>query len=105
MVYLPVGLMLVGSFFLEDDVRDRLSGAIVRAGCLGLSIALGMHLYALWCFIQGVRVAEMYLYYFGIAVGGAWTIAYLRAARRWAARPGGASNAHDGASTEPIEPA
>ena len=60
--------------------------------------------YALWCFVDGVRVLDQSLHYLGIAVGVAWGIAYLRAARRWALSPGGSSHAGDRASSEPIEP-
>jgi hypothetical protein len=96
--FVPVGLMLMGSFFL-DDVRSRLSMVFVQGGRLGLYLALGMHLYALWRFAQGARVAEIWLYYFGIAVGALWSFFYLRAAHRWE------STAIDGRSSmEPIEP-
>jgi tellurite resistance protein TehA-like permease len=49
--FLPVGFMLVGAFFLFDDTRDRWSFALVWAGRQGLYIVLGMHVYALWCFV------------------------------------------------------
>jgi hypothetical protein len=80
--FLPVGLMVIGALCL-DDTRNRWSFAAVWAGRLGLYIALGMHLYALWCFVDGVRMPDQSLYYLGIAVGMAWSIVYLRAARRW----------------------
>jgi hypothetical protein len=81
--FLPVGLMLAAAFFLDDDTGDRMSSAIVWAGRLSLTIVLGTHLYALWCFVSGVRVPDQSLHYVGIAVGAAWSVAYLRAARRW----------------------
>ncbi len=103
-VMLPVMLMVIGAVCL-DDTRNRWSIAAVRAGRLGLFIALGMHVYALWCFAHGTRVAEMYLYYFGIAVGVTWSITYLRAERRWASSDGDPSDARDPAFKDPIEPA
>lgn len=101
--YLPVGLMVIGALCLDDPLRDRWSLTAVQAGRLGLIIALLMHAYALWCFVSGARVSEQWLYYFGIAVGVAWSVAYLRAARRWMPSSAG-SSARDPASTEPIEP-
>jgi hypothetical protein len=80
--FLPVGLMLLGALFLEDT-RTRWTIAAVRTGCLGLAIALAMHVYALGCFMSGKHVAEQYLYDFGIAVGVVWSVVYLRAVRRW----------------------
>jgi hypothetical protein len=81
--FLPIALMLIGALFLSD-MRDRWSSAAVWVGRLGVCIAMGMHLYALWRFANGTRVSEQSLYYLGIVVGVAWNIAYLRAARRWA---------------------
>jgi hypothetical protein len=86
-IYLPVALMLIGALCLED-APSRWPLAAVRAGRQALYVVLGMHLYALWCFANGVRVSEQYLYYFGIAVGAVWSIAYLREARRWESSPG-----------------
>lgn len=80
--FLPVGLIVIGALCL-DDTRNRWSFAAVWAGRLGLYIALGMHLYALWCFVNGTRTPDQSLYYLGIAVGMVWSIVYLRAARRW----------------------
>ena len=80
--FLPVGLMAVGALCL-DDTRNRWSIAAVWAGRQGLYIVFAMHLYALWCFLDGIRVPEQSLYYLGIAVGMVWSMAYLRAARRW----------------------
>jgi hypothetical protein len=94
--FLPVGLMVIGALGL-DEPRDRWSIAAVRAGRKGLYIVLGMHFYALWCFLEGTRVSEQSLYYLGITVGTAWSIAYLRAARRWASSSGDSSHAGDGA--------
>jgi len=102
--FLPVGLMVVGSFFLYDDPRDRLSYALVRAGRQGLYIVLAMHVYALSRFMDGVRVPEQYLHYIGIAVGVIWSFAYLRAARRWAPSRRESRGAGDQPSTDPIEP-
>jgi hypothetical protein len=102
--FLPVGLMVVGAFFLNDDVRDRVSFALVWAGRQGLYIVLGMHLYALWCFVHGVCVPDQRLHYLGIAVGAAWSVAYLHAARRWVSSPGGSSHAAHNGPTKPIEP-
>jgi hypothetical protein len=101
---LPVVLMVVGALCLDDDTRSRWSFAAVWAGRQGLYIVLGMHVYALWCFVDGIRVADQFLHYIGIAVGVAWSVAYLRAARRWASSPGGSSRTDDRASTGPIEP-
>ena len=83
--FLPVGLMVLGAIYLDDDPRSRWALAAVRAGRLGLYIVLGMHAYAVWRFMNGVHVREQGLYYFGIAVGLAWSVAYLYAARRWTA--------------------
>lgn len=105
MTFLPVIFMLVGAFFLYDyDTRDRWSFAAVWAGRQGLYIVLGMHVYALWCFAGGVRVPDQRLHYLGIAVGVAWSVAYLRAARRWVSPPRGSSHVSDRASREPLEP-
>jgi len=73
-------------------------------GVLGGGVGLVMHVYTLWCFVGGVRVPDQALHYLGIAVGLAWSFAYLRAARRWKSSPRGSSHAGDRASTEPIEP-
>jgi hypothetical protein len=100
--FLPVGLMFIGALSLEDP-RGRWSTFAVGVGRQSLYIVMGMHLYALWALLNGVRVAEPYLYYSGIVVGGAWSLVYLRAARRWASSVG-ASRAPDGRSAEPIEP-
>ena len=76
-------LVLIGALFLSDT-RDRWSNAAVSAGRLGVYIVMAMHCYAVWRFANGTRVSEQSLYYFGIVVGAVWSIAYLRAARRWA---------------------
>lgn len=102
--FLPVGFMVIGALFLNDATHDRTSFAAVWAGRQGLYIVLGMHVYALWCFVDGVRVPDQSLHYFGIAVGVAWSVAYLRAARRRVASPRCSSHTDDCASTEPIEP-
>src|SRR5262249_53539490 len=100
--FLPVGMMVIGTLCLEDN-RSRWTIAVVRTGLLGLVIVMGMHLYALWCFANGVRIAEQYLYYFGITVGMGWSIFYLRAARRWEASGDDPAQAGDRAA-ETIEP-
>jgi len=102
LTFLPVGLMVLGALSL-DGTRDRWSTAAVWAGRQGLYVVLAMHVYAIWCFLDGVRVREQSLHYFGIAVGIVWSVAYLRAARRRAPADG-SSRATDSASTEPIEP-
>ena len=102
--FLPVGLMVLGALCLDFETRDRWSLAAVRAGRRSLYIVLGMHFYALWCFACGTRVPDQSLHYLGIAVGLAWSFAYLRAARRSAAAPGDPSRAGDRLSNEPIEP-
>jgi hypothetical protein len=102
--FLPVGAMVVGALCLGDDTGSRLSRAMVWVGRQGLSIALGMHAYAIWCFTHGVRTPDLILHDVGIAVGVVWSVAYLRAARRWASFPGGPSHEVDRASTGPIEP-
>ena len=101
--FLPVGFMLMGSFFLEDR-PDRLMRGAVRAGLLGMYMALAMHAYTLWRLLAGVHIAEPWLYWFGMAVGAAWSVHYLRAAGRWLSPPDDASRAGDRASTTPIEP-
>jgi hypothetical protein len=98
--FLPVGVMVLGALCL-DDARNRWSNAAVWAGRQGLYIVLGMHLYALWYLVNGIRVPDQSLYYFGIAVGAVWSIAYLHAARRWMSSPGGLSLARDHDSTNP----
>jgi len=97
MTFLPVGFMVIGALCLDDDTRSRWSFGAVWAGRQSLYIVLGMHFYALWCYMDGVRVPDQSLHYIGIAVGVAWSVAYLRAARRWVSAP-------DHTSTEPIEP-
>lgn len=104
LTFLPVGLMVVGALCLDDDTRSRWSFAAVWAGRQGLYVVLGMHAYALWCFVDGVRVPDQSLHYIGIAVGLAWSVAYLRAARRWVSSARGASHAGDRAPGEPIQP-
>ena len=103
LTFLPVGLMVMGAFYIDDDLRDRWSFRVVQAGRLGLYLALAMHLYALARFIDGVRVPDQPLHYIGLVVGAAWSVAYLRAARRWAS-PGDASPAADSDSPGRIEP-
>lgn len=102
--FLPVGLMVVGALLLDDDPRSRWAFAVVWAGRQSLFIVLGMHLLALWYFVQGVRVPDQALHYIGIAIGLGWSVYYLRASRRWARPGGGSPGASDPASTEPIEP-
>ncbi len=104
MTFLPVGLTVVGALCLDDDTRSRWSATAVWAGRQGLYIVLGMHAYAVWRFVDGVRVPDQSLHYLGIAVGVAWSIAYLRAAGRWARSTGGPARADDSASAKPIEP-
>ncbi len=55
-------------------------------------------------FLIGVRVPDQSLHYLGIPVGSVWSVAYLRAARRWVSSPRGSSHPGDPTSTEPIEP-
>ena len=102
--FLPVALMVLGALCLDNDTRNRWSFAAVWSGRLGLYTVLGMNVYALWCFVDGVHVPDQSLHYLGIAVGVLWSVAYLRAARRWVSSPGGSSHTGDRASTEPIEP-
>jgi hypothetical protein len=104
MTFLPVGVMVLGALCLSYYTRSRWTFAVVWAGRQGLYIVLGMHVYALWCFVNGVRVTEQSLHYLGIAVGVVWSVAYLRAARRWVSSPRGSSHAGDRVSAEPIEP-
>ena len=102
MTLLPVALMVFGAFCLDFDTRSRTSFAIVRAGRLGLYAVLGMNVYTVWCFMNGVRVPDQSLHYLGIVIGVAWSVAYLRAVRRWELRD--SSHAGVRASIEPIEP-
>jgi hypothetical protein len=102
--FLPVGFMAIGALCLDDDTRSRWSRVVVRAGRTGLFLVLGMHLYAIWCFVNGVHVPDQALHYMGIAIGLAWSFAYLRASRRWISSTGGLSYAGGTPSTEPIEP-
>jgi hypothetical protein len=87
LTFLPVGLMVIGALCLDDDIRSRWSFAAVWAGRQSLYVVLGMHVYALWCFMDGVRVPDQALHYIGIAVGVAWSVAYLRETRRWVSSP------------------
>lgn len=103
MTFLPVGLMVLGALCL-GDTRNRWSFAAVWSGRRGLYIVLGMHVYALWCFVNGVRVHDPFLHYTGIAVGVAWSVVYLRASRAWLRPGGGSSRVGDPGSTAPIEP-
>lgn len=102
--FFPVGLMVLGALLMEDDTASRWSAAFVRAGRWGLYVVLGMHAYALACFINGTRISEQGLYYFGIAAGVGWSIAYLRAARRWVSSPEESTHPEDHTSAGPIEP-
>jgi hypothetical protein len=104
MTFLPILLMLLGAFCLGDPTHGPWSSRLVRGGRLGLFIVLGMNLYAIGRFVDGVRVPDQSLHYIGIAVGVAWSVAYLRAARRWTSSAGGQSHPGDRPSTEPIEP-
>lgn len=99
--FLPVALMVVGAFFLDDDTEDRLASSFVRAGRLGCYVTLAMHVYALGRFANGTRVPDQGLNYFGIAVGLVWSVFYLRAARRWASA---SDRTDDRTSSRPIEP-
>jgi hypothetical protein len=102
--FFPVLLMVLGALFMDDDTASRWSMRFVRAGRWGLYVVLGMHAYALACFMSGTRVSEQGLYYFGITVGVGWSIAYLRAARRWANIPESCARPGDHTSAGPIEP-
>src|SRR5262245_57009707 len=99
--FLPVGLMVVGALCLHDDTHSRWSHAAVWVGRQSLYVVLGMHAYAVWRFAHGVRVPDQSLHYLGIAVGVAWSVAYLRASRRWVSSARGGSHAGDRVSTEP----
>ncbi len=99
---LPVGLMVLGAFFMDDTMSPWLF-PVVRAGRMGLYIVLGMHIYAVWCFASGVRVPDQVLHYIGLGVGAVWTAYYVRASRRWA-RQTDASHDDDPSSPRPIEP-
>ena len=100
--FLPIAMMVVGAFSL-DDIPSGMSVALVRLGLLGLAIVLGMHAYAVGCFVQGLRVPDQGLHYFGIAAGVVWSVVYLRAVRRWTSAVALAQSP-DATSTEPIEP-
>jgi hypothetical protein len=104
MTFLPILMMVLGAFCLEDDTRSRWSSSAVGVGRLGLAIVLVMNLYTVSCFVQGVRVPDQFLHDIGIAVGMGWSIAYWHAARRWVSSPGAPSEREDRASTDPIEP-
>jgi hypothetical protein len=101
--FLPLAFMLMGSFFLED-LPDRLMRAAVRAGLLGMYLALAMHAYTLWRLLEGVRTAEPWLHWFGMAVGAVWSVVYLRASGRFLSPPDDASPAGDRPGASPIEP-
>jgi len=100
--FFPVLLMVLGALCLDDRTRGRWSSRAVRGGRVGLFIVLGMNVYAIGRFVDGVRVPDQSLHYIGIAVGVAWSVAYLRAARRWMSSA--VVHAGDRPSAEPIEP-
>lgn len=102
--FLPIGFVVLGTFFMDDDLHDSWLELPVRAGLLSLYIVLGMHLYALVAFASGVRVREPVLYYIGIAFGVAWAVFYLRAYRRWIRRKEALARVVDPSSPDPIEP-
>lgn len=102
--FLPVGLMVLGGFSLDDRTRSRWSRTMVWAGRQALFVVLGMHAYAAWFFAHGVRKPDQGLHYIGILVGVVWSVAYLRESHRWAAASGGPTHEIDRASTDPIEP-
>jgi len=101
--FLPVGIMVLGAFFM-DDAGSRWLHPVVRAGRLALYVVLAMNMYAIWCFALGVRTPDQVLHYIGLAVGAAWAVYYLRESRRWA-RKTDALNAPDPTTPKPIEPA
>ncbi|HKQ97636.1 MAG TPA: hypothetical protein VJV75_07170, partial [Candidatus Polarisedimenticolia bacterium] len=80
--FLPVGLMVLGALLHADAGSGRWVRHIVGIGRVSLFIVLGMHAYALGCFLNGVRVPDQTLHHIGIAVGVTWSVAWLRAARR-----------------------
>lgn len=100
--FLPVAMMVVGAYNL-DYSPSPMSVAIVRLGLLGVVITLGMHVYAVGCFVRGIHVPDQGLHYFGIAVGIVWSVVCVREVRRWmsavASRP-----SPDATSSDPIEP-
>jgi len=98
----PVGIMLLGS--MNDGIRSSRPPVIVRAGLVGLSMALGMHLYALWCIARGATVDDASFHYIGIVVGVAWSAAYLFASRPWKWRTGESPSVGHPSSPQPIEP-
>ena len=102
--FLPVGVMVLGAFYLGDHARSRWSRTIVWAGRQGLYVALGMHAYAAWYFAHGVRKPDQALHYVGIVVGVVWSFAYLVEGRRWESWPADAAPEADRSSTDPIEP-
>jgi hypothetical protein len=101
--FLPIGMMLMGAFYVDDRDGSGVTAAFVRLGVLGLVITLGMHVYALGCFVQGLRVPDQGLHDVGIAVGVPWSVVYLRAARRWEAGVA-STRSPDHTSSDPIEP-
>lgn len=100
--FLPVLLMVLGAFCLED-ARSRWTRAGLRAGRLGVYAVLTMNVYAVWCFAHGVRVPDQTLHYIGIAVGLVWTAVYLWEAHRWESAAGKLP-AGERATPQPIEP-
>ena len=58
--FVPVGLMLFGALFLEDDIGDRVARVAVWSGRQALYVVVAMHAYAVWCFAHGLRVPEQY---------------------------------------------
>ena len=79
--FLPVGLMVLGALCL-DETHNRWASMAITAGRMSVYIVFAMHLYAVWRFVDGVRVPDQRLHYIGIAIGVAWSAGYLRAARR-----------------------
>src|SRR5262245_28384821 len=101
----PVLIMLMGALSLEDDPVGRFARAAVWSGCQATYVVTAMNTYAVWAFLNGLRIKQQWLYYLGITVGLVWAVVYLRRARRW--RAGTLDNTKRGAEqlgAPPIEP-
>lgn len=101
--FLPVGLMIFGSFFLGDDSRDRLARRAIEVGRFGMVVMLGMQLYGLVALIWGPRLPDRGLYAVGIGVGFLFAVGYQHAARRFG-RDRDVSTPSESRDDRPIEP-
>ena len=102
--FLPIGLMIVGAFYLTSEASDRWARRTVELGRLGMYIMVGMQLYGIWLILVGLRSPAQPLYYTGIATGLLSAMAYQWAAARLIARDRATSPENGPHDHQPIEP-